>query len=301
MYEEIVYSVEERIATIELHRPDSMNAMTRLMEEEIQMALASADADPEVKVILLTAAGENFCSGYDIGAGDPERPDWMGPIDPLGSTIEDYLTLWYRWDRDIVSNLLRIWRLEKPVISVVQGYVLGGGFWYQLACDMTVAADNAVFGQPEVRHVSNTTFLFPLLAGWKRASRFALTGDPFDAAEAYRMGLVTEVVPRDELHERAWSLARRLAMVPAASLRINKAITMAGLEASGVGAAMHINGILSGLSHSLHGHEREELLQLQREGGLRAMLKGRDGPFRPEPFGPKSTPRPAASDPTETP
>ena len=296
MYEEIVYSVKDRIATIELHRPESMNAMTRLMEEEIQRALTQADSDPDVKVILLTAAGDNFCSGYDIGAGDPERPAWMGPIDPLGSTIEDYLTLWYRWDRDIASNLMRIWHLEKPVISVVQGYVLGGGFWYQLACDMTVAADNAVFGQPEVRHVSNTTFLFPLLAGWKSASRFALTGDPFDAAEAYRMGLVTEVVPLADLHQRSWELAMRLARVPAASLRINKAITMAGLEASGVGAAMHLNGILSGLSHSLHGPEREELLQMQREGGLRALLKGRDGPFLPEPYGPKSAPRAPKSD-----
>jgi enoyl-CoA hydratase/carnithine racemase len=291
MFEEINYEVADRIATIELNRPHAMNAMTQLMEQEIQVALKVAEKDEEVHVIMLTAAGENFCSGYDIGAKDPTRPEWMGPIDPLGSSIEDYLTLWYRWDRDIVGNLMSIWRLEKPVISVVQGYVLGGGFWYQLACDLTIAADNAVFGQPEVRHVSNTTFLFPLLAGWKRASRFALTGDPFDAAEAYRMGLVSEVVPRDELIDRSWALASRLAMIPQASLRINKAITMAGLEASGVGAAMQINGILSGLAHSLHGPDREELLQAQRAGGLRKFIKARDGRFQPEPFGPKSSNR----------
>lgn len=290
MFQEISYSVSERIAVIELNRPRAMNAMTVLMEREIQAALDDADRDDHVKVIMLTAAGDNFCSGYDIGAKDPARPEWMGPIDPIGSSIEDYLTLWYRWDRDIVANLMRIWRLEKPVISLVQGYVLGGGFWYQLACDITIAADNAVFGQPEVRHVSNTTFLFPLLAGWKRASRFSLTGDPFDAQEAYRMGLVTEVVPQDLLWETGHGLAKRIAQVPAASLRMNKAITMAGLEASGVGAAMHINGILSGLAHSLHGGEREAMLEVQRAGGLRAFLKDRDGPFQPEPFGPKSRP-----------
>lgn len=288
MFEEIRYWVDDRIATIELHRPEAMNAMTRVMEEELQIAFAKAEADPAVKVVILTAAGANFCSGYDIGAGDPSRPEWMGPIDPIGSTIEDYLTFWYRLDRDIASNLMRIWHMEKPVISAVQGYVLGGGFWYQLACDITIAADNAVFGQPEVRHVSNTTFLFPLLAGWKRANRFSLTGDPFDAAEAFRMGLVTEIVPVEELQDRARQLAARIALVPSASLRINKAITMGGLEASGVGTAMHLNGLLSGLAHSLHGPDREELLQMQREGGLRALLKGRDGPFLPEPYGPKS-------------
>lgn len=288
MFDDIGYSIQDKIATIELARPGSMNAMSRRMEDEIQVALGLAEADPEVKVVILTGAGPNFCSGYDIGAADPERPEWMGPIDPSGSSIEDYLTLWYRWDRDIVANLMRIWRLEKPVVASVQGYVLGGGFWYQLACDMTIAADNTVFGQPEVRHVSNTTFLFTLLAGWKSASRYALTGDPFDANEAFRMGLVTEVVPVADLSTRTRDLAARLAMVPAASLRINKAIAMAGLEASGVGAAMQINGILSGLSHSLHGKEREDLLQLQREGGLRSFLTGRDGPFLPEPYGPKS-------------
>jgi len=66
----------------------------------------------------------------------------------------------------------------------------GGGFWYTLACDMTIAADDAVFAQPEVRHVSNTTFLFAALAGWKAAHRYSLTGDHFDAAEALRLGLV---------------------------------------------------------------------------------------------------------------
>lgn len=287
-FEDIVYTVNDRVARIELDRPTTMNALTPLMESEIQQALTAADSDPEVKVIVLAANGDHFCSGYDIGASDPERPEWMGPIDPIGSTIEDYLTLWYRWDRDIVGNLMRIWHLEKPVVASVQGYVLGGGFWYQLACDLTVCADNSTFGQPEVRHVSNTTFLLAAIAGWKNASRYALTGDPFDAAEAYRIGVVNEVVPVAELRERTDALAARLALVPSASLRINKAITMAGLEASGIGAAMQLNGLLSGLAHSLHGPDREELLELQREGGLRALLKERDGKFLPEPYGPRS-------------
>src|SRR2546421_569732 len=83
----------------------------------------------------------------------------------------------------------------EPIIAAVQGWVMGGGFWYSLAADITIAADNAVFAQPEVRHTSNTTILFAALAGWKAAHRYALTGDHLDAAEALRLGLVNEVVP----------------------------------------------------------------------------------------------------------
>lgn len=301
MYQEISYNVDDRIAVIRLARPSTMNAISPTMEAELHEALTRADVDPEVKVIVLGAEGEHFSSGYDIGALDPERPDKMGLIDPSGETIEDYLTTWYHWDRQSVDHLMHLWRLDKPVISSVQGYVMGGGFWYQLATDLTVAADSAVFGQPEVRHISNTTFLFTAIAGWKNANRYALTGDHFDAQEALRMGTVNEVVPVAELEERTLRLARRLAEVPIASLRLNKAIAMAGLQASGVGSGMLLNGVLSGFAHSSHGAEREALLEAQRAGGMRAFLRARDGKFRPEPFGPKSRPASTSTNREETP
>lgn len=288
MYTEIKYDVADHIAEVRLANPSTLNALSPTMEAEMHHAFNTADSDPDVKVIVLSAEGNHFSSGYDIGTPDPERPDKMGLIDPLGENIEDYLTTWYRWDRNSVDNLMRLWRMEKPIISSTQGYVMGGGFWYQLATDLTVAADDSVYGQPEVRHVSNTTYLFAAIAGWKNANRYALTGDHFDAQEALRMGLVNEVVPRAELEERTKKLAERLAMVPAASLRLNKAIAMAGLQAAGVGSGMLLNGVLSGFAHSSHGPDREKLLDAQRAGGMREFLKERDGKFRPEPFGPKS-------------
>ena len=289
-YQEVNYSTVEQAAVIELNRPDTMNAISPAMEAELHQALTEADRDSNVRCVILTGAGKNFCSGYDISGLDPAHPDRMGAIDPRGRQIDEYLSAWYEWDRGSVDNLMRLWRMDKPVITAVQGYVMGGGFWYQLASDLTVAADNAVFGQPEVRHVSNTTYLFVALAGWKNASRYALTGDHFDAAEALRMGIVNEVVPVSELMDRALRLAHRIALVPAASVRLNKAITMAGLQASGVQSAMLLNGVLSGFAHSSHGPDREALLEVQRAGGMRAYLKARDGKFMPEPFGPKSRP-----------
>jgi enoyl-CoA hydratase len=142
--------------------------------------------------------------------------------------------------------------------------------------------------QPEVRHTSNTTYLFTALCGWKTANRYGLTGDHFDAAEAYRIGMVNEVVPPEELMPTARRLALRIAQVPEPSIRMNKAVSMVGLQVSGVFSAMALNGPLSALSHTSHGPQRERLLEAQRNGGMRAYLDERDGPFLPEPFGPKS-------------
>jgi len=121
----------------------------------------------------------------------------------------------------------------KPVIAAINGWCIGGGFWYSLACDVTIASDQATFGQPEVRMTSNTTVLFAILCGWKNAHRYALTGDHCAAAEALRIGLVNEVVPHAELMDRARELALRLSRVPSESVRLNKAITTYGLDAKG--------------------------------------------------------------------
>jgi enoyl-CoA hydratase/carnithine racemase len=186
---------------------------------------------------------------------------------------------------------MHLWRLSKPVIAAVHGWVMGGGFWYSLACDMTIAAADAVFAQPEVRHVSNTTFLFAALAGWKAAHRYALTGDHFDAAEALRIGIVNEVVPRAELMPKVLALAERIARVPEPSVRLNKAVTCYGLMAMGIGAGMLMNIPLSNLAHASWNSQRGEQLEAMQTGGLKAFLEARDGAFRPEPFGPKSAPK----------
>jgi enoyl-CoA hydratase/carnithine racemase len=184
-----------------------------------------------------------------------------------------------------------MWSLGKPVIAAVNGWAMGGGFWYQLAADITIASDQAVFAQPEVRQVSNTSYLFTALCGWKAANRWALTGDHFDAQEALRLGMVNEVVPHEELMPRARALGNRIALVPEPSIRLNKAIAMQGLQASGVHAALLLEGALSALVHSSHNEDRQRLFEAQRAGGLKAYLEVRDGPFHPEPMGPKSKPR----------
>ncbi len=286
-YQHILYEVLNRVATITLNRPEAMNALTPALENEMHAALDEADGDADVRCIILTGAGRAFSAGFDIAPGEGGR----SRLDPSGRQIGDYLK--ERWDRDktVSDRLLHFWRLGTPVIAAVNGWCLGGGFWYMLACDMTIAADTATFGQPEVRHVSNTTFLFAALAGWKAAHRYALTGDHFDAPEALRLGIINEIVPADQLMSRTRALAERIAMVPEPSVRLNKAITCFGFIAMGLGAALLMNDPLSVLVHSSNTTDREKLFAALKEGGLRAFLEARDGPFQPEPFGPKSSRR----------
>src|SRR2546427_12803359 len=233
-YETILYDTTGAVATITLNRPQALNAINPQMTAELHTALDAADADPDVRAIILTGAGRAFSAGYNIA----RRPDGRSSLDPTGVEVADFLKRWWTTDSNSVRHLLHLWQLGTPVIAAVHGWVMGGGFWYSLACDITIAADNAVFAQPEVRHISNTTFLFAALAGWKAAHRYSLTGDHFDAAEALRLGIVNEVVPAAELMTKARALAERIAKVPEPSVRLNKAITCHGMLAMGIGASM---------------------------------------------------------------
>jgi enoyl-CoA hydratase/carnithine racemase len=280
-YDDLLYEVEGPVATITLNRPDQLNALTPELEDAMHAALDEADEDPRVRAIILTGAGRAFCAGFDV-TDNRAAPD--------GTNVSDYIL--ERYDRDVATSdkLLRLWHLRTPVIAAVNGWAMGGGFWYQLACDITIASDRAVFAQPEVRHTSNSTFLLAALCGWKVAHRFALTGDHMDAQEALRVGLVNEVVPHDELSATARRLAERIAKVPLASVQMSKAITAQGLLAAGVYSGMLVNVPHSAIAHSAYGPSRERLDRIRDEQGLRSFLEARDGAFQPEPFGPRSRP-----------
>jgi enoyl-CoA hydratase/carnithine racemase len=280
-YEHVVYETAPPIATITLNRPAQMNALSRPLEAELHAALDEAAADPAVRAIIVTGNGPAFSAGYDLGGDRPEQ-----------ERRRDVLDRWVQTDWRHAQHMLHIMELSKPVIAAVNGWALGGGFWITLACDITIASDQATFGQPEVRMISNSSFLFPALVGWKNAHRYALTGDHFDAQEALRIGAVNEVVPHDQLMDRARAMAARLALVPPDSVRLNKQLTIKGLQAMGLRQGLEVGGFISTTVHSMtDAADVEDLYEVQRRDGLRAFLQKRDGPFMPEPGGPRSKPR----------
>src|SRR6202521_229044 len=262
MNQELLYKVEDKIATITFNRPERMNALTHDLEAELHRRFDQADADRSVRVIILTGAGRAFCAGYDQGETGKSGTRHS---DPQGKSHAEFIEFWQRTDASRVSHWTHMWGLAKPIIAAVNGWAMGGGFWYQLAADITIASEQAVFAQPEVRHISNTTFLLGALCGWKAANRWGLTGDHFDAQEALRIGMVNEVVPHDQLMEAARALARRIALVPEPAVRLNNAITMMGIQAAGLYSGLILESALGAMAHSSHNELREQLFEAQRE------------------------------------
>jgi enoyl-CoA hydratase/carnithine racemase len=208
--EQLLYDVAGPVATLTINRPERRNAITWQMLADLRAALARAKADPEVRVVVLTGAGDKaFCAGADL-SGMSEGAGWTELHAGRGE-----LALLFR----------DLWELGKPVIARVRGYALAGGFGLALACDLVVAADDAVFGTPEI-DVGLWPFLItvPLLRSMppKRALELMMTGRRVDAAEAERIGFVNRVVPVDELEEEVAELAGTLAAKSPAIMRLGR-------------------------------------------------------------------------------
>ena len=290
-YEHILYEMRGTTCVITLNRPETLNAITQPMERDLHEALDVAEADPEARVIIIQGAGRAFSSGYDIAS--------FGETDPVsmiakGESVADHVSRWFYHDRNMVRNQTHVFELSKPVIACVHGWCMGGGTWLALSCDMTFCSADAVFAQPEVRQISNTAFLWALMAGFKNALRYSLTGDHIDAREAHRIGLVNEVfADRDAMMDEAHRIAERIAQVSPETVAANKYVATLGLEMMGLRNAITTNWLLSSIAHSSQrpDYNRREMLAAAAERGMRGFLEVRDGPFRPEPFGPRAKPR----------
>ena len=288
-YKEVLYEKRRKGALITLNRPEAMNAISRTLTGEFHQALDEAEADPEVRAIVLTGAGRAFSSGMDQGNAPGRRRDLVWPYGiPTGMSAADSIEYWRKDDR----NLLRIWEFGKPVIGAINGWTMGAGSWLALFTHITIASEDAVFAQPEVRHGSNTSFMWTLLAGFKNSLRYGLTGDHIDAQEALRIGLVNKVVPADKLLDECFQIVERIALVPPETVKINLQITTLGLQMMGLKDALLLDSQLSVPAHVMLREEfRRPLDEARFKQGTKEYLKLRDGPFQPEPFGPRSKKR----------
>ena len=284
-YKFILYEHHGPVRLITLNRPDSLNALVDGMEEEMHDALDVAEADDEARVIIITGAGRAFSAGYAMASvTDPGEIDPESMI-PKGSSAAEHISGWLFRDRKSLRNQTHILELSKPVIAAVHGWCMGGGSWMALTCDITLCSAEAVFAQPEVRHISNSSFLWTLMAGYKNALRYSLTGDHVDAQEALRIGLVNQVLPdRESLMEEAFRLANRISLITPETVAANKYIATLGLEMMGLRNALTTGWLLSAIAHSSvrPDYNRKEMMDAGRELGMRGFLRSRDDPFQPE-------------------
>src|ERR671919_1544920 len=285
-YKTILYQKQRNGVLITLNRPNALNAMNEQLLQELDSALAEAESDPEIRAVVITGSGGAFSTGEDISGDDPETV-WPYGL-PTGSSLNAQYNRFRDSDhKNILGRQLYRWQYPKPIIAAVSGWCLGAASWLALTCHVTIAADDAVFGQPEVRHGAPTDFVWVALAGFKNALRYSLTGDHVDAQEALRIGLVNQVVPKSELFETCFKFVERIAHVPPETVKVNLHISTQGLEMMGLRKAWTLNAELAAMARLTKREEfNKRLEEAKKRGGVKAFLEERDKPFQPEPFGP---------------
>ncbi len=219
-YQTILYEVKNHIAYVTLNRPEVMNAINLRMRQDLIEVCEQVRGDSEVRVCILTGSGERaFCTGLDL----KER---AAPSDEAGF----FAMRRSRNQPGIHSQTQAISALDKPTIAAIRGYAVGGGLELALACDMRVAAEDAKLGMMEVRRGrlggSGGTQRLPRLIGTAKALELCLTGEPVEAAEAFRIGLVNRVVPVAQLMAAAEGIAAKICLgAPLSVIAIKEAIT----------------------------------------------------------------------------
>jgi len=209
-YQNIIYGVEDGIATITFNRPKALNAMNAETMTELLHAATACKNDPNVKVLILTGAGQKaFVAGADISEMQNKNP-----VDALS-----FMELGH-------ETLRLIETMAKPSIAAINGFALGGGTEISLACDVRFAAENAAFGQPEILIGIipgwGGTQRLPRIIGMGRAKELILSGGQISAERAFEIGLVNRVMPLDQLMPEAQKFARKLAALPGFALKMAK-------------------------------------------------------------------------------
>ena len=229
----VLYEVDDKVSVITLNRPEKLNAISPELMRQLLDAFARADAEPATSVVLLRAAGRSFCAGYDIGArpgSDVPADDWRS--DPIKA--HQHLAPQLAFE-------MTPWNMQKPVIAAVQGHVMGGGCELVMLCDLTIAADNAVFGEPEIRFSSvGPAIVMPAIIGYKKARELLYFGDTIDAETARELGMVNRVVPLAELREKSLAYARRLSLISPEALYATKLAINRGADAAGFSNRINI-------------------------------------------------------------
>lgn len=223
----VLYQRDHRIARITLNRPEVMNAINDDMPRDLAAAVARADADPEVHVMVLSGAGKAFCAGYDLAhyAADPDNKITQDmPWDPM----QDYQFMWAN-----TQHFMSLFRAMKPVICKVQGFAVAGGSDIALCCDLVVIADDAQIGYMPVRVWGcPTTAMWVYRLGPEKAKRMMFTGDKITGVEAAEMGLALKSVPPQDLDAEVEALATRIASVPINQLAMQKMLINQTMEAT---------------------------------------------------------------------
>ena len=262
-YQDITYREENGIATMTLNRPDKMNAFSLGMQDSMYRVVENASQDKKVRVLIITGAGRAFCSGADVKslAEGSYRPS--GQQRPGEGASER------------VNLHVLMQKCQKPIIAAVNGVAVGAGLDLAMACDIRIASDKARFAELYIRRgmlpAAGGIYFLPRLVGIDKACHLIWTGDMIDVQEAERIGLVTMVVPHEELEIATRELAEKLAKAAPLVIQRSKRAIYAGLDMDLESSMKYIQPLMREIQQS---EDHKE--------GTRAFLEKREPVFRGE-------------------
>jgi enoyl-CoA hydratase len=275
-FQTLLYQVDAPIGIITLNRPERLNTIVPPMPEEIEQAVAAANRDPDVRVIILRGAGRAFCAGFDFSGG---LSHW-----------EDALNTEGRWDpgKDMITvtnpftgpvpKFMSMWRSPKPVISQIHGWCVGGGSDMALCADIVIASSDARIGTPYSRVWGcYLTGMWLYRLGLTKLKELALTGRALSGKEAAEIGLINQAVPFDQLEEEVRCRARELAQVPLSQLAAMKLIVNQACENMGLHSTQVLGSILDGFMRNTP--EALRFVEIADSEGVAAAVQQRDAPF----------------------
>jgi enoyl-CoA hydratase len=258
----VEYEIDGAAAHVRLDRPDAMNALNEQLLGEFEDALARAEADDDVRAVVVAGYGSAFSAGYDIGADEPER------------SVDERI-------RDQRTHLEAIFSSRLPVIAAVDGPALAGGCNLALACDLTFATERSEFGYPDMHFGEPPPkFVLPFVTdSLKHARELLYTGKTVDAAEAQRMGLVNRVVPDGQLGDAVEAEIDHITKTPSAAVALVKDMLNDVQETQGYRRYGRLDESLGTLT--MESETATEFREIRDEEGLQAALEWVHGTDKP--------------------
>lgn len=266
-FQYIAYTVQDHVAQLTLNRPERLNALHANTLHEINTAMDQAEADADVRVLVVSGAGRAFSSGFDLKAQMEQQPQgdaaWRGILE-----LDFHTTM-------------RFWNSPKPTIAAVHGACLAGAFELAMACDITIADEDATFGEPELKFGAGiVTLLLPWMTSPKQAKRIILSADDrIPAREALAIGLVSRVVPAGQHLSEALRTARSMALMdPHLVMQTKKALNQT-YDIQGMPTALRM---ALEIDHTIESHgspDKRAFMDVARERGMRQAIAWRDARF----------------------
>lgn len=275
----IDYAARDGRAYITLNNPAKKNAMSHDMWEQLMRAYDQAEADDDVRCIVLTGAGGDFCTGHDMAEVGSQYGETT--IDAKGRPRRPSQRARLRYDKRYVERFARIFTCLTPTLALVRGYCLGGGLYLAEACDLVIAADSAKMGHPEQKLGLSGAAYFDawemMTLGIRKARELLLMADVWNAEQALANGLVNKVVPEAELVERGEEWAERIVRLPRDGIVIGKSATLLAMQALGVNNQFAYGPVYHALASNMRWEPDEaNFFKEKRDKGVSAANKARE-------------------------